>query len=129
MRAPRSALFQGSIVALVGVPAFVVTLAGYQIWQGVIQKSIPQGVIVIQNNTVNNVANYFFSKRAGWIMAFVIAGIYLARRSAGCIAAPAARHRRAGPWLLALRTAAIAVRRSASSGSATRTAACRSCCS
>ena len=61
------------------MPAFVVTLAGYQIWQGVIQKSIPQGVIVIQNNTVNNVANYFFSKRAGWIMAFVIAG-HLSRR-------------------------------------------------
>ena len=54
--APRSALFQGSIVALIGVPAFVVTLAGYSIWQGVIQKSIPQGVIVIQDNTVNNVA-------------------------------------------------------------------------
>ena len=46
----------------------MVTLAGYQIWQGVIQKSIPQGVIVIQNNTVNDVANYFFSKRAGWII-------------------------------------------------------------
>ena len=70
--------FQGSIVALVGVPAFVVTLAGYQIWQGVIQKSIPQGVIVIQNTTVNDVANYFFSKRAGWIMALIIAGVYLA---------------------------------------------------
>ena len=49
-------------MALIGVPAFVVTLAGYQIWQGVIQKSIPQGVLVIQDNTVNNIANYFFSK-------------------------------------------------------------------
>jgi len=27
---------QGSIVAYVGVPSFVVTLAGYLIWQGVI---------------------------------------------------------------------------------------------
>ena len=26
--------FQGSFVAFIGVPAFVVTLAGYQIWQG-----------------------------------------------------------------------------------------------
>ncbi len=32
-------LFQGSIVALIGVPAFVVTLAGLEIWQGVIQKA------------------------------------------------------------------------------------------
>jgi len=39
--------FQGSVVALVGVPSFVVTLAGFEIWQGVIQRSITQGVIVI----------------------------------------------------------------------------------
>ena len=43
--------FQGSFVAFIGVPAFVVTLAGYQIWQGVIQKSIEaEGVIVIQDD-------------------------------------------------------------------------------
>jgi D-xylose transport system permease protein len=101
--------FQGSIVALVGVPAFVVTLAGYQIWQGVIQKSIPQGVIVIQNNTVNDVANYFFSKRAGWVIAFVIAGLYLLAAVSDVL-----QRRRHGipvrdPWLLALRTGAIIV--------------------
>ena len=62
--------FQGSFVAFIGVPAFVVTLAGYQIWQGVIQKSIEsEGVIVIQDSTVNNTANYFFSETAGWIIA------------------------------------------------------------
>ena len=62
--------FQGSFVAFIGVPAFVVTLAGYQIWQGVIQKSIEaEGVIVIQDETVNNTANYFFSEKAGWILA------------------------------------------------------------
>src|SRR5262245_564679 len=33
-------VFQGSVVALVGVPSFVVTLAGYQIWSGVILKTI-----------------------------------------------------------------------------------------
>ena len=101
--------FQGSIVALVGVPAFVVTLAGYQIWQGVIQKSIPQGVIVIQNTTVNDVANYFFSKRAGWIMALIIGGVYLASTLAGVI-----QRRRHGiavrdPWLLTLKTAAVLI--------------------
>lgn len=69
--------FQGSFVAFIGVPAFVVTLAGYQIWQGVIQKSIPQGVLVIQDDTVNNVANYFFSDTAGWIIAGVVATVYL----------------------------------------------------
>ena len=71
--------FQGSFVAFIGVPAFVVTLAGYQIWQGVIQKSIEaEGVIVIQDTTVNNTANYFFSEKAGWILAAIVLGIYIA---------------------------------------------------
>ena len=71
--------FQGSFVAFIGVPAFVVTLAGYQIWQGVIQKSIEgEGVIVIQDSTVNNTANYFFSEKAGWILAAIVLGIYIA---------------------------------------------------
>jgi D-xylose transport system permease protein len=78
--------FQGSFVALIGVPAFVVTLAGYQIWQGVIQKSIEdKGVIVIQDNTVNNVANYFFSDRNGWIIAVVVSILYVASALTGVV--------------------------------------------
>ena len=122
--------FQGSIVALIGVPAFVVTLAGYQIWQGVIQKSIPQGVLVIQDNTVNNMANYFFSKQAGWIIAFVVSGFYVDQhRSAACWRAAGTASRSAiqpsspSSWSVSLRS------HSASSRSATGTAACPSCCS
>ncbi len=77
--------FQGSFVAFIGVPAFVVTLAGYEIWQGVIQKTITQGVIVIQDNTVNNVANYFFSDLGGWIVAVVISATYIASVLSGVI--------------------------------------------
>src|SRR3954464_2361080 len=51
--------FQGSIVALIGVPSFVVTLAGYEIWQGVILRSITQGVVVIQDPKINDFSNYF----------------------------------------------------------------------
>ena len=85
------------------MPAFVVTLAGYQIWQGVIQKSIPQGVIVIQDNTVNDVANYFFSKRAGWIMALDRQRASISRSTLAGVA-PAPRHGIAvrDPWLLAV---------------------------
>ena len=68
--------FQGSVVALVGVPSFVVTLAGFEIWQGVIQRTVP-GVIVIQDNMVNNMSNYFFSTLAGWIMAGVVSAAYV----------------------------------------------------
>ena len=75
--------FQGSVVALIGVPSFVVTLAGYEIWQGVILKSIPQGVIVIQNPTVNNVSQYFFSDAAGWIIAVLVSVAYVAGTLSG----------------------------------------------
>ncbi|RDI75495.1 ABC-type xylose transport system permease component [Gaiella occulta] len=78
--------FQGSFVAFIGVPAFVVTLAGFQIWQGVIQKSIPQGVLVIQDDTVNNVANYFFSDGVGWIIAGVVSAVYVAGVLSGVLA-------------------------------------------
>jgi D-xylose transport system permease protein len=69
-------VFQGSIIALIGVPSFVVTLAGYEIWQGVILRSITQGVIVIQDNKINDFSNYLFSNIAGWIMAALVSAAY-----------------------------------------------------
>ena len=68
--------FQGSFVALIGVPSFVVTLAGFEIWQGVIQRTVP-GVIVIQDNTINDFSNYFFSDLGGWIIAAIVSAAYL----------------------------------------------------
>jgi D-xylose transport system permease protein len=67
---------QGSFVAFIGVPSFVVTLAGFEIWQGVIQRSVP-GVIVIQDDMINNSSNYFFGEPAGWIMATVVSVAYV----------------------------------------------------
>jgi D-xylose transport system permease protein len=69
-------VFQGSIVALIGVPSFVVTLAGYEIWQGVILRSITQGVVVIQDNKINDFSNYLFGDAAGWIMAAIVSVAY-----------------------------------------------------
>jgi D-xylose transport system permease protein len=68
--------FQGSIVALVGVPSFVVTLAGYEIWQGVILRSLSQGVITIQSSKINDFSNYLFGTTPGWIMAAVVSVAY-----------------------------------------------------
>jgi D-xylose transport system permease protein len=66
-------LLQGSFVALIGVPSFVVTLAGLLAWQGVIIKWIgSQAAIGIQDKYVNDTANYFFSKTAGWFVAGII---------------------------------------------------------
>jgi D-xylose transport system permease protein len=65
--------FQGSFVALIGVPSFVVTLAGLFAWQGVIIRWIGnQGVITIQSSVVNDTANYFLPNTAGWVAAVVI---------------------------------------------------------
>ena len=51
------------------------TLAGLLAWQGVIIRWIgSRGVIGIQDHYVNDTANYFLPKPAGWIVAAVLAG-------------------------------------------------------
>ena len=71
-------LFQGSFIAIIGVPSFVVTLAGLLFWQGAIQQIIGgAGVIVIEDSTINNVANYFFSDTAGYLIATAGVGLYV----------------------------------------------------
>jgi D-xylose transport system permease protein len=84
--------FQGSFVAFLGVPSFVVTLAGLLAWQGVIIKALgTQGVIGIQDKQINDVANYVLPKNWGWAFAIVFAvgfalttfGSRIRRRRAG----------------------------------------------
>jgi D-xylose transport system permease protein len=68
---------QGSIVALVGVPSFVVTLGGFLIWQGVILNTLEQrGTIIIQDRWINYTDSYFFSHFAGWLIAALITALY-----------------------------------------------------
>ncbi|HWQ24393.1 MAG TPA: hypothetical protein VNK94_09840 [Gaiellaceae bacterium] len=77
---------QGSFVAILGVPSFVVTLAGLLFWQGVILYVIgQQGVIIIEDATINNVANYFFSDTAGLAIAGGATGLIAAGTLAGVL--------------------------------------------
>jgi D-xylose transport system permease protein len=70
--------FQGSFVALIGVPSFVVTLAGFLMWQGmIIERVEDRGAIIIQDTWINNTANYFFSHRSGWILAVILSAVYV----------------------------------------------------
>jgi D-xylose transport system permease protein len=70
-------LLEGSFVAFVGVPSFIVTLAFLLALQGMIQKLIGvTGVIVIQDQTIFNVANYFLSDTASWIAGFALIALY-----------------------------------------------------
>jgi D-xylose transport system permease protein len=68
---------QGSIVAFVGVPSFVVTLAGFLIWQGVILNKLEQrGTIIIQDRWINYTDLYTFSPAAGWLIAAIFTALY-----------------------------------------------------
>jgi D-xylose transport system permease protein len=79
---------QGSIIAFIGVPSFVVTLAGLLISQGAVIKALgTQGVIGIQDRQVLDVSNYVLTKNTGWIAALIFTvglalasfGAYLSR--------------------------------------------------
>jgi D-xylose transport system permease protein len=100
--------FQGSFVALIGVPAFVVTLAGLLAWQGVIQVGLGAGgPIIIQNRWINYTVSYFFSDNAGWLIAALLSLVYV-----GGVAASTISKRRHGvairyPYFLAARTVAV----------------------
>jgi D-xylose transport system permease protein len=100
---------QGSFVAFIGVPAFVVTLAGFMFWQGVILRVIGvKGVIVIQDNWINNTANYFFPDRWGWVLAVAASVLW-----AGAVLAGVVSRRRHGIFtdnalLVALKIAFVA---------------------
>jgi D-xylose transport system permease protein len=110
--------FQGSVVALVGVPSFVVTLAGYEIWQGVILKTLTQGVIVIQDNKINNFSNGLFPKGwwggewyipGGWSLAMAVSVAYVG----GMLGAAYSGHRHGiairDPLLLGLKVVVVPV--------------------
>jgi D-xylose transport system permease protein len=109
--------FQGSVVALIGVPSFVVTLAGFEIWQGVILRGLP-GVITIQDNAINNFSNYLFptgwwgppnSVPGGLTLGAFVSVVYIA-----AVLGSALQGRRHGipirrPWALALKVIAVPV--------------------
>ena len=68
---------QGSVVAFIGVPSFVVTLAGFLIWQGVILNTLEQrGTIIIEDRWINYTDLYIFSPAAGWLIAAIFTALY-----------------------------------------------------
>ena len=104
---------QGVVITKAGVPSFVVTLAGFLIWSGVVLILTTQystaGTIRIQDDTVIGIANDFLSDLAGWILALVVVVGYalaqirtaITRRTRGLDAKPTA--------LIAIQIAGLAV--------------------
>lgn len=94
-------LIQGTLITRLGLPAFVVTLAGLLGFEGVLiwlinsDQSSSGGTIAITNNVLNDLVNGNMSVAAGWItMAVVVAafGFMVVRRDryrrASGVAAP-----------------------------------------
>jgi D-xylose transport system permease protein len=87
-------LVQGTIIVKIGIPSFVVTLAGYLGWAGVVLIVIgSSGTIPIQDKYVNGIANDFFSHTTGSVLAGLGVAAYaathvlrfLSRRRAGLV--------------------------------------------
>lgn len=90
-------LIQGAIITRLRLPSFVVTLAGLLGFQGLMIRIIGQGGIVpINNNVVNDLANGNLTVTAGWIVAIAAWLAYAAttwrrdrhRRASGLVAPP-----------------------------------------
>jgi D-xylose transport system permease protein len=82
----------GLIITKIGIPSFVVTLAGLLAWNGVVLLLIgSRGTVVLQDDFTIGLANNFLSAGAAWLLWLVAVGIYAAtqlneirvRRAAG----------------------------------------------
>lgn len=68
---------QGSIITRFQLPSFVVTLAGLLVWNGAVLILIGSaGTVVIQNQVVVSIANYFLPPLWGWIFGGVVVAIF-----------------------------------------------------
>jgi D-xylose transport system permease protein len=93
-------LIQGLVVTKAGVPSFVVTLAGFLVWSGVVliltTRASSVGTIRIQNDTVVGIANDFLGDVWGWVLGTVVVAGYalaqlrtaLTRRARGLLTKP-----------------------------------------
>jgi D-xylose transport system permease protein len=70
---------QGTIVALMRIPSFVVTLAGLLGWNGVVLLLVAdRGTIPIDNPVIVGVANSLLTPDQGWLVLIVGVALYVA---------------------------------------------------
>jgi D-xylose transport system permease protein len=103
-------LLQGLIITKVGVPSFVVTLAGLLGWSGVVLLLIgDRGTVIIQSNLLIGLANDFLPTAASWFLGLAVVALY-----GGLLFFQRTQRRRAGlptvpDMLLLLRVGALAL--------------------
>ena len=94
-------VFTGFLVAKVGIPSFIVTLALFLAWQGVLLFVLNSQPIGTTNyNLWYNLANGNLSPLWSWVFMIVVVGGYLALHRVEVDLGPArrARPRRAAAW-------------------------------
>ncbi len=69
--------FHGLIITKLGVPSFVVTLAGLLAWNGVVLLLIgSKGTVTLQNDFIIGLANNFVPDGTAWILAIICVALY-----------------------------------------------------
>jgi D-xylose transport system permease protein len=90
-------LIQGLIITRIGLPSFVVTLAGLLFWQGMMLHILGNGgTIPINESVINDITSSNLTNTEGWIVLIVIEVIYAGlvwrrdakRRASGLVAPP-----------------------------------------
>jgi D-xylose transport system permease protein len=88
---------QGTLITRLGVPSFVVTLAGLLGWQGVMLHVLGNGgTLPINNNVVNDLASGNLTVAASWAVMLAVVALFAARtwrresrrRASGLVAPP-----------------------------------------
>src|SRR3954454_13965134 len=70
-------VLHGTLITRIGLPSFVVTLAGLLGWQGVMLLILGQGGVVPINSTVvNDITSGQLTVAASWIVMLVLVGLY-----------------------------------------------------
>ena len=92
--ARRSALLQGTIITRVGLPSFVVTLAGLLGLAGrdAADPRARAASLPINDNVINDIASGNLTPAASWIVMIVIVGV-VRRCARGCASRAGARQR------------------------------------
>jgi D-xylose transport system permease protein len=67
----------GLIITKIGIPSFVVTLAGLLAWNGVVLLLIgSRGTVVLQDDLIIGFANDFLPKATSWVLMLLAVGAY-----------------------------------------------------
>jgi D-xylose transport system permease protein len=70
-------LFTGSLVGLIGIPSFVVTLALFLGWQGVTLRLIGQGgTVPVRDDVITALSDDNLPVVLGWVLAVVVIALY-----------------------------------------------------